>query len=76
METDYQLYLWAENGGQSFETTVNFTTPRPTQPYDSWTWNADKKVWVPPVSYPEDGKFYEWDEDTTNWIEETITIEN
>jgi len=26
-ETEYQLYLWVENDGKSFETTVNFTTP-------------------------------------------------
>jgi len=27
METDYELYLWAENNKDSFETTVTFTTP-------------------------------------------------
>lgn len=32
-ETTYELYLWAENGGQSFEKTFEFTTPRPPQPF-------------------------------------------
>ena len=66
METEYELYLWAENGGKSFETTVNFITPRPAQPYPSWTWDGEK--WNAPVPYPDDGKFYEWDEDALDWV--------
>ena len=67
----YELYLWAENGGESFETTVNFTTPRPAQHYDSWVWNTETLSWEAPVPYPDDGKFYEWDEDTQSWVEVT-----
>jgi hypothetical protein len=26
-ETEYELYLWAENNNKSFETTIKFTTP-------------------------------------------------
>ena len=69
LETDYELYLWAENGGESFEITVSFTTPRPEQPYPSWTW--DGKKWNPPVPYPDDNKFYTWDEDALDWVEVT-----
>jgi hypothetical protein len=65
METDYQLYLWAENDGQAFEKTITFTTPRPTQPYDSWTWDGEK--WNPPVPYPTDDKLYSWNEETLSW---------
>ena len=72
METEYELYLWAENGGQSFEHTATFTTPRPAQPYPSWTWDGEK--WNPPVPYPDDDKFYTWDEDTQSWVE--VTEEN
>jgi len=67
METDYELYLWAENNKEPFETTVTFTTPRPKQPYDSWTWNADTQVWVPPAPRPDDGKYYEWNEENQSW---------
>lgn len=68
METKYELYLWAENDGKSFETTVAFTTPRPVQPYPSWIW--DSESWNPPVPYPENDtdNFYTWDEDTQTWI--------
>ena len=39
------------------------------QPYSSWTLNEDTCIWEAPVAYPDDGKWYKWDEDTTNWVE-------
>ena len=39
------------------------------QPYPSWTFVEDTCQWTSPVVKPDDGKNYEWDEDTTNWIE-------
>lgn len=39
------------------------------QPYPSWTLNETTCTWDAPVAYPDDGNIYEWDEDTTNWIE-------
>ena len=68
METDYELYLWAENDKESFETTVTFTTPRSEQPYPSWSWNADAKAWEAPVTIPDDDKLYRWDEETQSWL--------
>jgi hypothetical protein len=41
----------------------------PPQPFASWTLNDDSCLWEPPVAYPTDGKMYQWDEDTTNWVE-------
>lgn len=43
----------------------------PPQPYPSWTLNESTWLWEPPVPYPNDGKFYVWDEVTTSWIEVT-----
>jgi hypothetical protein len=65
-ETTYELYLWAENGGQSFEKTFEFITPRPPQPYPSWTWNGE--TWESPVPYPEGEEFYAWDEENQEWV--------
>ncbi len=39
------------------------------QPYPSWTLVEDTCQWTAPVTYPDDGKHYDWDEDTTNWTE-------
>ncbi len=39
------------------------------QPYPSWILNEDSCVWEAPVTMPDDGKMYEWDEATVNWKE-------
>jgi hypothetical protein len=41
----------------------------PPQPFDSWTLNESIYDWQAPVSYPEDGEYYTWDESQTNWVE-------
>ena len=41
----------------------------PPQPFDSWTLNEDTCIWDPPVAYPDDDKFYTWNEGTTSWDE-------
>ena len=41
------------------------------QPYPSWTFNETTFIWEPPVAHPDDGKDYEWNEDTTSWTEVT-----
>ena len=38
------------------------------QPYPSWTLNADF-TWTALTAYPDDGKKYYWNEDTTTWNE-------
>lgn len=43
----------------------------PPKPFESWTLNEDTCLWEAPVAYPEDGKMYIWDEDTTSWTEIT-----
>jgi hypothetical protein len=69
-EQTYELHLWSENAGEVFETTVDFNTPRPVQPFSSWTWDGEK--WNPPVPYPvtEDvDTIYTWYEETQTWVE-------
>ena len=39
------------------------------QPYSSWTLNDTTCLWEAPVAFPEDGKHYKWNEDTTSWKE-------
>lgn len=41
----------------------------PPQNYPSWTLNEDTCLWDAPVPYPDDGKFYNWDEATLAWVE-------
>ncbi len=39
------------------------------QPFPSWTLNEDTCLWVAPVAKPDDGKTYEWNEETISWEE-------
>ena len=39
----------------------------PKQPYPSWTLNEDTCRWEAPSAYPDDGKRYTWNEETTSW---------
>ena len=39
----------------------------PPKPFKSWTLNEDTCRWEAPVAYPDDGKQYNWNEETTSW---------
>jgi hypothetical protein len=41
----------------------------PPQPHPSWILNEDTCNWEAPVTIPDDGKQYKWNEATTNWVE-------
>lgn len=41
----------------------------PPKPFPSWSLNETTCLWEAPVSYPEDGKMYQWNEDSTLWVE-------
>jgi len=38
------------------------------QPYPSWIISSPTWLWEAPVPYPDDGKKYEWDENTISWV--------
>lgn len=42
-----------------------FITP---QPFPSWTLDENTN-WQAPVPMPDDGKMYQWDENTLSWVE-------
>jgi hypothetical protein len=39
------------------------------KPYPSWVGDIDTMSWQPPVTYPQVGKYYHWDESIINWVE-------
>ena len=41
------------------------------QPFPSWTLNETTYLWEAPVAYPDDGKLYDWNEETVSWVEVT-----
>ena len=38
------------------------------QPYPSWTLNEDTCLWEAPTAYPDDDKYYKWDEENQQWV--------
>jgi hypothetical protein len=41
----------------------------PPKPYASWVLNESICLWGAPTPYPTDGKTYNWDENTQQWVE-------
>jgi hypothetical protein len=41
----------------------------PPQPYPSWILDDDTCLWNAPIPYPQDEKYYEWNEETLDWKE-------
>ena len=41
----------------------------PPKPHLSWVLDEDTCQWDAPTPYPDDDKIYNWDEDTTSWVE-------
>jgi catalase (peroxidase I) len=39
----------------------------PPKPFPSWTLNEETCLWQSPIPYPNDGKMYQWNEETGNW---------
>lgn len=44
----------------------------PPKPFESWNLNEDTCLWEPPTPYPNDGKYYTWDEEALSWKELTM----
>lgn len=38
------------------------------RPYPSWVGDINTMSWQPLVPYPQDGKYYQWDESIINWV--------
>ena len=41
----------------------------PPKTFPSYILNEDTCGWEPPVAHPNDGKRYDWNEETTSWDE-------
>jgi hypothetical protein len=43
----------------------------PPKSFASWLLNENTCQWESPIPFPNDGKYYVWDETTTSWVEVT-----
>ena len=53
--------------GMTYDSSKDAFIPR--QIFSSWTLNNDTCQWEAPKAKPDDGKRYDWDEDTKTWTE-------
>lgn len=69
---------WVEtftNGVRKNCAVIGFTYDKtrdafiPPKTYPSWTLVEATCQWEAPTAYPDDGKVYNWNEDTTAWVE-------
>lgn len=41
----------------------------PPKPFASWSFDSQTYLWTPPVTAPDDGNMYSWNEETQTWDE-------
>lgn len=46
----------------------------PPKPFPSWILVEETCLWDAPISRPNDGKIYAWDEKTLSWVEKTYEV--
>lgn len=55
--------------GYKYDSTLDAFIP--IKPFESWLLDENTCLWNAPVPYPEDGKYYYWDEPSISWKEVT-----
>ena len=76
-QTSYNETIRKNFAGIGFEFDESRDAFISISPFNSWVLNEDTCKWQSPIPYPEvendeDGnpvKYYNWDEETTNWVE-------
>jgi hypothetical protein len=69
VQTSYNATIRKNFAGIGFsydETRDAFIAPKP---FESWLLNEETCNWEAPKPYPTDGKLYNWDEESQEWIE-------
>jgi hypothetical protein len=46
----------------------------PPKTYPSWVLDEQTCHWIAPLPAPDDGKTYQWDEDSVSWVEITTQM--
>jgi hypothetical protein len=69
IQTSYNANIRKNYAGIGYTYDAGLDAFIPPSPYASWTLNESTCLWEAPVAMPTDGKIYQWDEQTTNWIE-------
>lgn len=66
-EDMYIIDLWAKDSNNHIVATIEAFAPRLPQPFPSWQYNSESRLWFAPSSPPADGNKYSWNEDLLLW---------
>ena len=79
IQTSYNTYGGVhKNGGEPLRKNyagIGYTYEKvldafvPPKPFDSWRLNETTCLWEPPIPYPDDSNYYEWNELGRVWQE-------
>ena len=69
-QTSYNNNIRARYAGIGYTYNSSLDAYIAPKPFPSWSLNEETTEWVSPVPYPDDNKFYHWDEPSQSWIEE------
>jgi hypothetical protein len=67
-QTSYNGNIRKNYAGIGYIYNADIDVFLPPQPYASWVVNNETAEWEAPVTMPDDGQRYSWDEDTTSWV--------
>ena len=69
-QTSYNNTIRARYAGIGYTYNSSLDAYIAPKPFLSWSLDEETTEWVSPVPYPDDNKFYHWDEPSQSWIEE------
>lgn len=71
IQTSYTGKIRKNYAGVGYSYNKELDVFIPPKPHESWVLDLTTCLWKPPIEYPNDGKFYIWDENSKLWIEPT-----
>lgn len=69
VQTSYNANLRKNYAGIGFTYDVSRDAFVPPKPFDSWLLDEEICQWKPPSPRPDDGKAYNWIEESLAWVE-------
>lgn len=69
IQTSYNSKFRKNYAGIGYTYDIQRDAFIPPKPYPSWILNEDTCLWEAPISYPQDGNTYFWDEENFIWQE-------
>lgn len=67
VQTSYNNNFRIRYAGIGYEYNEQYDAFISPKPFESWVLDTDTFAYVAPIPYPNDGQYYEWNENLLNW---------